>query len=56
MEDVENGLINVTIMFLSMLTLFVLIADIIPNCIECCKQDEPVGDPANIDDEYEELV
>jgi|CryBogDrversion2_4_1035264.scaffolds.fasta_scaffold47238_1 hypothetical protein len=57
MEDVQDGVINVTVMFVSMLALFVLIADIIPNCMECCRQSEPIGDPANIiDDEYEELV
>jgi len=57
MEDVQDGVINVTVIFVSMLALFVLIADIIPNCMECCRQSEPIGDPANIiDDEYEELV
>jgi len=57
MEPVEDGLINVTIIFLSMISIFVLVTDIIPNCMECCERREPIDDPALLeDDKYEGLV
>lgn len=50
----ESEFINVTIFGVSLICIFVLIADIIPNCIECCRLEEPQVEYTY--DEYEDLI